>query len=115
MRDVLIECPFPKTDVENLTIIDLPGLGELDAKAERHHVAGLQQEVDLVLLVKRPMEGSAFWKDEDGKAADLLDEARGNITRRRDFVIIVVNKGGAKATLIRSTPRRYQAQSQPRK
>ncbi|NMG21623.1 hypothetical protein [Brasilonema bromeliae] len=91
VRDVLIECRFQATDVENLTVIDLPGLGELDASAEEHHVAGLKNEVDLVLLVKRPVEGLAFWKAEDGKAADILDQARGAIKQRRDFVIIVVN------------------------
>lgn len=91
VRDVLIECCFQATDVENLTVIDLPGLGELDASAEEHHVAGLKNEVDLVLLVKRPVEGLAFWKAEDGKALDLLDEARGGIKQRRDFAIVVVN------------------------
>lgn len=90
VQDVLIECRFQATDVENLTVIDLPGLGELDASAEEHHVAGLKNEVDLVLLVKRPVQG-AFWKAEDGKAANILDLARGAIKQRRDFVTIVVN------------------------
>ncbi|BAY89539.1 MULTISPECIES: dynamin family protein [unclassified Tolypothrix] len=99
VRDVLIECSFKATDVENLTIIDLPGLGELDASAEEHHVAGLKNEVDLVLLVKRPVEGLAFWKAEDGKAANILDLARGAIKQRRDFVILVVN-GDASSQLL---------------
>lgn len=94
VRDVLIECRFQAADVENLTIIDLPGLGELDANTEEYHVAGLKNEVDLVLLVKRPVEGMAFWKKEDGKAADILDKVRGAIKQRRDFVIIVVNDNG---------------------
>jgi hypothetical protein len=91
VRDVVIDCRFQATDVENLTVIDLPGLGELDASAEEHHVAGLKNEVDLVLLVKRPLAGLAFWRVEDGKAADILDKARGAIKQRRDFVSIVVN------------------------
>ena len=91
VQDVLIECPFQAADVDDLMLIDLPGLGELDANAEKHHVQGLKNEVDLVLLIKRPVEGLAFWKGEDGKAADILDEARGAIKQRRDFVMIVVN------------------------
>ncbi len=98
VRDVLIECPFPETEVENLTIIDLPGLGELDAAAERHHVEGLQNEVDLVLLIKRPVQGMAYWTQADAKATDLLDEARGAVEHRKDFTLIVVNEGGPGST-----------------
>lgn len=100
VRDVQIDCRFPENDVEQLLVIDLPGLGELDAKAEERHIDGLKHDVDLVLLVKRPLEGSAFWKEEDAKAADLLDKARGAITQRRDFVFIVVNDGGADPHLV---------------
>jgi hypothetical protein len=95
VRDVRIECPFPYAQVNNVGIIDLPGLGELAANAEEHHLAGLQNEVDIVLLVKRPVEGMAYWGREDGAATNLLDKARGFIQQRRDFVFIVLNIGGA--------------------
>ncbi len=95
VKDVRIECPFPHTKVSQLGIIDLPGLGELAANAEEHHVAGLQNEVDFVLLVKRPAEAMAYWGKEDGAATNLLDKARGLIQHRRDFVSIVLNMGGA--------------------
>ena len=95
VRDVRIECPFPYAQVNRLGIIDLPGLGELAANAEEHHIAGLQNEVDFVLMVKRPVEGMAYWGKEDGAAINLLDKARGLIHNRRDFVSIVLNMGGA--------------------
>lgn len=92
VKEAKIECPFPSTEVERLGIIDLPGLGELDANAEKHHIQGLKNEVDFVILVKRPLEGMAFWKKEDGKTATLLDEARGIfIKNRKDFVSILIN------------------------
>jgi hypothetical protein len=100
VRDVRIECAFPRVDVDGLALIDLPGLGELAAGAEEHHVTGLRHEVDVVLLVKRPVEGMAYWSEADGKAVDLLDRARGAIKRRWDFVFLVSNQGGAKASLI---------------
>jgi hypothetical protein len=100
VRDVTIECRFPHVEVEDLALIDLPGLGELAAGAERHHVEGLQHEVDVVLLVKRPVEGMAYWTDADGRAVDLLDEARGAVKRRGDFVFIIVNEGAVKASLV---------------
>lgn len=99
VQDVLIECPFPEAQVEQLMVVDLPGLGELDAKAEEHHIDGLRHEVDLVLLIKRPVEGNAFWRQEDANAIDLLDEARKPIRQRRDFVFVVVNDGGVKPSL----------------
>ncbi len=99
VRDVRIECPFPHAKVNQLGIIDLPGLGELAANAEEHHVAGLQNEVDFVLLVKRPVEGMAYWGKEDGAATNLLDKARGLIQNRRDFVSVVLNTGGANDSL----------------
>ena len=70
-----------------LAVVDLPGLGEVAARAEAHHVGGLQNEVDVVLLVKRPVEGMAYWGDADARALDLLDFARGFVAQR-DFVFL---------------------------
>ena len=44
VRDVLIECPFPENDVEALEFVDLPGLGELNAGAEKRHVEDLRND-----------------------------------------------------------------------
>jgi hypothetical protein len=91
VRDARIECPFPNTEVEQLGIIDLPGLGEIAADAERQHVTGLRHDVDVVLLVKRATDGLAFWSASDAQALNLLDQARGAISNRGDFVSIVIN------------------------
>ena len=99
VRDVRIECSFPKVEVEHLGIIDLPGLGELAANAEEHHLAGLKNEVDVVLLIKRPIEGLAYWGKEDGAATNLLDKARSFIKKRGDFVFIVLNSDGSNPQL----------------
>lgn len=98
VRDVRIDCSFPQAQVEHLGIIDLPGLGEVAVRAEEHHVNGLQNEVDIVLLVKRPVEGMAYWGDADARALDLIDGARGFV-QKRDFVFIVINSGGTSALL----------------
>jgi hypothetical protein len=99
VKDVRIDCPFPETDVDKLGIIDLPGLGEVAADAEKHHVTGLRHDVDVVLLVKRAAEGMAYWSQADRQAINLLDEARGAIRNRGDFVYIVVNARPADAAL----------------
>lgn len=91
VRDVRIDSAFPRTEVDQLGIVDLPGLGEVAADAERQHVMGLRHDVDVVLLVKRAAEGMAYWNTSDAQAINLLDEARGFIRNRGDFVFIVVN------------------------
>jgi len=93
VRDVRIECAFPYAQVEHVGIVDLPGLGEVASNAEQHHLAGLQNDVDVVLLVKRPVEGMAYWGREDVNTTNLLDSARGLISQRRDFVFILINRG----------------------
>ncbi len=118
VKDVRIECHFPYAQVNQLGIIDLPGLGELAANAEEHHLAGLQNDVDLVLLVKRPNQGMGYWGAQDGKAANLLDRARKFIKSRRDFVFIVINNGGLGAdatTALRDNIRREANENQDNK
>jgi hypothetical protein len=99
VRDVRIDCPFPHAQVRHLGIVDLPGLGEFAARADQHHVGGLQNEVDAVMLVKRPVEGMAYWGDADARALDLIDSARGFVDRR-DFVFLVLNTGDAAEALV---------------
>ncbi|HEX8299062.1 MAG TPA: hypothetical protein VF594_07860, partial [Rubricoccaceae bacterium] len=96
VRDVVIERPFPSTDVRQLALVDLPGLGEVSATADAHHAAGLKNEVDVVALLKRPVTGMGFWKDEDIRTLSVLDQARGAVDRR-DFVFLLVNDGGVAA------------------
>lgn len=118
VKDVQIECSFPYAQVAQLGIVDLPGLGELAANAEEHHLEGLQNDVDLVMLVKRPLEGMAYWGKEDGAATNLLDKARGFIQNRRDFVHLVINTGGvdnAKINALRGDILRSVNDGQPDK
>lgn len=93
VRTVRIDCKFPHSDVDHLAIVDLPGLGELAAGAEDRHVEGLRDQVDFVLMVKRPVEGLAYWGDRDRRTLELLDDARGFVRDRGDFVHLVVNSG----------------------
>lgn len=95
VSDIRIETPFPRTRVAQLGVVDLPGLGEVNASADERHVRGLQDEVDAVILVKRPLEGLAFWKTEDAAAVQTLDQARGDAGTRRDFVFVLINNSPA--------------------
>jgi hypothetical protein len=90
VKDCRIDTPFPESEVEQLGICDLPGLGEIDPDADKRHVDGLRNEVDIVVLVKRPVQGMAYWGENDRKAMAILDEARGFVSLG-DFVLIAVN------------------------
>jgi hypothetical protein len=92
VKEARIECRFPHDDLGKLSVVDLPGLGEVAADAERRHVDGLRDEVDAVLLVKRPVEGMAFWTKADNGALSLLSEAAGPIRRVGDFVYLIANR-----------------------
>ena len=101
VRDLRIECAFPHAKVEQLSVVDLPGLGEVAVGAEAHHIDGLQNEVDVVLLVKRAMGDEAYWGEADARTLDLLDIARGFVAKR-DFVFLVLNQGGIEPDLQRT-------------
>ncbi|WP_163550204.1 P-loop NTPase family protein [Candidatus Frankia nodulisporulans] len=91
VRELRVHTPFPHARVDRLAVVDLPGLGEVSAEAHIHHMEALRDDVDLVLLVKRAGQGLALWREEDEQNLDLLDEARGPITARRDYVFLLIN------------------------
>ncbi|MGW3206726.1 hypothetical protein [Streptomyces sp. NPDC001135] len=92
VRDAEIHCPFPLPELTSLGLYDLPGLGEIVPSAEEHHLAGLQNDVDFVLVVKRPTDGNQLWKTEDAKALGLIGRARG-AAALQDFATILINNG----------------------
>ena len=92
VKHVEIKCSF-LVDVEKLVLVDLPGLGEINIDAEKHHEMGIRKEVDLVLLILRPTPQSSYWGDKDRKTLDLISRATEGISKLGDFVIIVVNCG----------------------
>lgn len=90
VRDVRIYCPFPGVDVENLALVDLPGAGEAGLDIDRQFLRDLKNEVDVLLQVKRPTEGHAFFEEQDWDVLKLADEARMGV-QVADFVSVVIN------------------------
>ncbi|HEX6340247.1 hypothetical protein [Umezawaea sp.] len=93
VREARIECPFPNEEVDRLTLVDLPGLGELAADAEQRHVADLRHGIDVVLLVTAASADSTYFGAADQRTLALLDVARGDVRGPKDFVRIVLNTG----------------------
>jgi hypothetical protein len=90
VKQVEINCSF-LVGVEKLVLVDLPGLGEINIDAEKHHEMGIRKEVDLVLLILRPTPQSSYWGDKDRKTVDLISRAAEGISKLGDFLIMVVN------------------------
>jgi hypothetical protein len=65
---------FPNHDVTGLCLVDLPGL-EAAQGHEKKLVASLEQEVDAVILVKKPSPQGDQWNSDDFKVIDLINDA----------------------------------------
>ena len=73
VREVEISCRFPQENVGKISLIDLPGLGDLNYIDEERLTKTLNQEVDFILFVRRPDGIGDAWKDSDVK---LYESAR---------------------------------------
>lgn len=65
---------FPNHDVTGLCLVDLPGL-EAAQGHEKKLAASLEQEVDAVILVKKPSPQGDQWNSDDFKVIDLINDA----------------------------------------
>ncbi|MFI6289134.1 hypothetical protein ACIBCM_31055 [Streptomyces sp. NPDC051018] len=65
VRQVRITTPFEHQDWTGLSLIDLPGLGDTNLQDARRLVSALQDEIDVVVFVRRP--------DASGDAIDTPD------------------------------------------
>ncbi len=65
---------FPNHDVTGLCLVDLPGL-EAAQGHEKKLVASFEQEVDAVILLKKPSPEGDNWISDDFKVIDLINDA----------------------------------------
>ncbi len=97
VREARIEHAFPHHDAGAITVVDLPAFRDA-AGAEQRQLTGLRHNLDVALLVKRVLGAEMSWSAADDSALAVLDEARGSVGRRGDFVVVVLNTtngGGA--------------------
>jgi hypothetical protein len=96
--------PFPKNEVSALGLIDLPGLGSLIKDVDRHHLEGVQNDIDLAIMVKRAVEhpGMQPWNQADMRALNQLEYASRAVAVKRpgDFAFILVNGSDTKRSEI---------------
>lgn len=60
-----IFCHFPRTDIANLSLADMPGLGDTGVGQEEQLIRALAEDTDLALLIKLPDGQRQVWQDYD--------------------------------------------------
>lgn len=76
VQEAKIVCGFPNTDVGQIALIDMPGLGDTGLGDAERLMNILGQDVDIVLFVRMPRPPRDFWADVDVK---LYDTARSSL------------------------------------
>ncbi len=87
VREVEIYCPFPNSEVGQIALVDIPGLGDLRVGDEKLMLETLGQEVDVVLFVRRPDPQGDDWKIEDTGLYDKAATALNDLSERSFFVL----------------------------
>jgi energy-coupling factor transporter ATP-binding protein EcfA2 len=77
VQEAKIVCSFPNTDVGQITLIDMPGLGDTGLGDAERLIQILGQDVDVALFVRMPRPPRDYWADVDVK---LYDTARSALT-----------------------------------
>jgi hypothetical protein len=91
VKSVRIHSPFPSLDGEKIGLIDLPGLGEIGKSVADIHTAGLENEVDQILLIMRPTEAEGYVKEGIAANIDQLRTIQKGISRRSDLIVAAIN------------------------
>ena len=87
VREVEIFCPFNKSEVEKIALVDIPGLGDLRVGDEKLMLQTLGERVDVVLFVRRPDPVRYGWEARDTKLYDTAKKALSDLPARSFMVL----------------------------
>ncbi|GFJ88452.1 hypothetical protein Prum_020940 [Phytohabitans rumicis] len=90
VRDVHIYCRF-LVDRARLVLVDLPGAGEAGLEIDRHFLRDINNDVDLLLCIKKPIKDTVHHGTDDFEILQLAQDA-GRDVRLADFLMMVVNR-----------------------
>ncbi|NEO81291.1 dynamin family protein [Moorena sp. SIO4G3] len=87
VREVEIFCPFSRSEVEKIALVDIPGLGDLRVGDENLMLQTLGERVDVVLFVRRPDSVRYGWEARDTKLYDTAHKALNDLPERSFMVL----------------------------
>lgn len=91
VKHLVIRAPFPSTDVAQLQVVDLPGIGEAGIDLAKVQTKGMSDTCDVTFLVKRPKNNRISWAVEDSCALDAMAEAAPLLSDQTKFTAILAN------------------------
>jgi len=97
IADLVIKSKFPSTDVAQLKLVDLPGLGEAGRDLAEVQTSGMKDVCDITLLVKRPTDANIEWTLTDSNALDAMGRAVALLDDQTKYTAILANVGGEAA------------------
>ncbi len=77
VKEVEISCSFPHQDIGQISLLDLPGLGDTNLIEAQRLIKTLSQEADLILFVRRP-EANAVWGEAYLRLYQIARDALGD-------------------------------------
>jgi len=93
VEHVAIYCKFPNRDVENISVVDMPGLGDTGIGDEERLIKALAEEVDWVLFVRMPRtQGDNVVGDEDLYLYDVAASALSDALPIELWSTMVINR-----------------------
>ncbi|MEC4804293.1 MAG: hypothetical protein SAJ12_09660 [Jaaginema sp. PMC 1079.18] len=75
VKEVKIICPFPNSEIGQVALVDMPGLGDTGIGDEERLVKALGRDVDAVIFVRMPKSSGDYWADYDVKLYDTAHSA----------------------------------------
>lgn len=95
VKNLLIKAPFPSTDVTQLEVVDLPGLGEAGIDIAKIQTKGMENICDVTLMMKRPTDTNVEWTRIDSNALDAMSAAVPLLKDQTKYTVILANVGHA--------------------
>jgi ribosomal 50S subunit-associated protein YjgA (DUF615 family) len=95
VRQVKINCSFPQSDIGQIALIDLPGLGDTVLGDKELLKKTIGEDVDFVLFVYMPLpQGKRNWQGEDVNLYDIVRSALIELPLEKwSFMLLNQNSG----------------------
>ena len=87
VREAEIYTSFPNVDVGQLTLVDLPGLGDFKSGDKWLLETTLKSDVDVILFVRRPDPTGDAWKLQDTELYKTAQNVLNNLSKRAFLVL----------------------------
>jgi energy-coupling factor transporter ATP-binding protein EcfA2 len=103
VREAKIVCTFPQSDVGQIALIDMPGLGDTGLGDEERLIQTLGQEVDIVLFLRLPRPPRDYWADVDVQLYDIASSALNELPLKR-WSFLILNRTTADSPIGDNAP-----------